>query len=53
MMEFLATIILLYVAVGVFLVCATRSRGVIADLIFGMFWPVFLYIDWKNGLFKN
>jgi hypothetical protein len=38
-----------YALVGIWFVASTKSRGLIADVLFGVFWIVYLYSDWKNG----
>lgn len=35
--------------VAAFFAVSTASRGIIADVLFAVFWPIYLVIDWKAG----
>lgn len=45
----LAIFAMAYACVSIFLIAASRSRGIVADILFGLLWPVYLYLDWKHG----
>jgi len=49
-MQFLLAALLIYAMIGIWLVIASKSRGVIADVLFAALWPVYVYTDWKAGL---
>jgi hypothetical protein len=42
-------IMIAYALVGLWFVVSTRSRGFVADVLFGALWPLYWYSDWKSG----
>lgn len=48
-MQIVLMLILVWLAVGVWLVASTQSRGLFADVLFALLWPVYIYTDWRAG----
>jgi hypothetical protein len=51
-MEIILLITMVYLSIGVWLTMNTRSRGMVADAIFILLWPLYWFDDWKNGRLK-
>lgn len=39
----------LYLWIGALLTFSTRSRGLRADILFTLLWPLYWYDDWRKG----
>ncbi|WP_420415319.1 hypothetical protein [Roseibium sp.] len=48
-MEIFWSLVMAYIAIGAALVGLTRSRGLGADSLFGLLWPVYLFLHFKRG----
>lgn len=40
---------IIYLIIGATLTFLTQSRGLWADTIFTLLWPIYVYDDWRNG----
>ncbi len=49
MTEALSLIAVIWGVTGIFFVLRSPSRGVVADILFGVLWPVYCYTDWRSG----
>lgn len=47
--DMLTGYVIFHIAVAAFLLVSTESRGVIADVLFAVFWPIYVIVDWKAG----
>lgn len=45
MIEFIGFAIIAYAAIGVYFVTSSKSRGLFADILFGVFWLFYLIRD--------
>lgn len=43
------TFLIVYLLIGSFFVLMTQSRGIVADILFALFWPFYVYSYLKNG----
>lgn len=50
MTQILTIIISAWLAIGLFLVLNSGSRGALADILFLFTWPIYLYLDWRGKL---
>ncbi len=50
MTQALILIATIWAVTGLFFVVKSPSRGAVADIMFGVLWPVYWYTDWKQGL---
>lgn len=48
-MEYFLIVVAIYFGIGLWFVFMTNSRGIVADALFALLWPLYWYDDWKNG----
>lgn len=51
-MKLLVMLLAVWAVTGLYFVLRSPSRGAVADVLFGVLWPIYWYTDWRRGLWR-